>query len=240
MTYAERLNAYQEARAAVAAQEEKKQRADYDLTEIIRKNRWTEDHAEIEKARAIRDAAAGPIPALKLRAAILRDNARRAFFEEITPQAIEIFRKYERKQYGEKTKRRISDEIQEKTGYFCYITDNGYNCKMQFASADYRQPWSYDEMELTLYRGKIGDDEPRLLTDDNRITMKDADRLQPYDIREYIEDPEAQAEKIKAAHKKAVDAWIAWSAAAHEYNALIPRGAHEIDDRAGKPYPIMY
>ena len=48
MTYAERLNAYQEARAAVAAQEEKKKRAEYDLTEIINRKRWIEDRAEID------------------------------------------------------------------------------------------------------------------------------------------------------------------------------------------------
>lgn len=241
MTYAERLKAYNEARANVAALEEKKERAEYDLTEIIKRNRWSEDRAEIEAARAIRDAAAEPIPAAKLRAAILRDNARRAFFEEITPAAVEVFKKYERKQYGEKTRRRISDEIHEKTGFFCYISDNGNHSKMQFASGDYRQPWKYDEMELTFYHGRSNDDGPRaLLTADNRINMNSADALRPYSLPEYVEDPDAQAEKIRAAHEKALEAWEAWSAAASAYNSLIPNGAHQIDDRAGKPYPIMY
>lgn len=238
MTYREQLEMYYSAREKLQALEKIETRADYELTELIRRGNWKEHEDEISSARARRDAAREPIPAAKLRAAILRDNARRAFFEEMTPQAVEIFKKYAGRPYGEKTRRKIADEIHEKTGFYCYISANSYNSKMQFAAGETRAPWTYGEMELTLYHGN-GERAP-LLDSKNKISMESADALQAYGIREYVEDPDEQAEKIKAAHEKSLAAWETWSAAASAYNDLIPTQAKQIDTRAGKPYPIFY
>lgn len=239
MTYAERLNAYNDARERLQALEKIESSAEFELTELIRHGNWKEHEDEISAARAKRDEAHEPIPAAKLRAAILRDNALRAFFEEIAPQAVEIFQKYSGKPYGEKTRRKIADEIHEKTGFYCYISANSYHSKMQFAAGETRAPWTYDEMELSLYHGSENERRP-LLDSKNKINMESADALQPYDRRPYVEDPEEQAQKIEAAHKKALEAWETWSAAASAYNELIPTQAKQINTRAGKPYPIFY
>lgn len=238
MTYAERLKAYNDARERLQALEKIESSADYELSELIRRGNWKEHENELDAARAKRDAAREPIPAVKLRAAILRDNARRAFFEEITPQAVEIFQKYAGRPYGEKTRRKIADEIHDKTGFYCYISANSYYSKMQFSAGETRAPWTYDEMEMTLYHGN--GDRPPLLDSKNKINMESADALQPYGLMPYVEDPDEQAEKIEAAHKKALAAWETWSAAASAYNDLIPTQAKQIDTRAGKPYPIFY
>lgn len=239
MTYAERLNAYNDARERLQALEQIESHAEFELTELIRRGNWKEHENEISAARAKRDDAREPIPAAKLRAAILRDNARRAFFEEITPQAVAIFQKYAGRPYGEKTRRKIADEIHEKTGFYCYISANSYHSKMQFAAGETRAPWTYDEMELSLYHGKENELRP-LLDSKNKISTESADALQPYGLRPYVEDPDEQAEKIKAAHERALAAWETWSAAASAYNDLIPTQAKQIDTRAGKPYPIFY
>lgn len=243
MTYAERLKAYNGARDDLRALEDARNRYDFTLTEIIQRHTWKEDHDQIESARAARDKAAEPIPGAKLRAAILRDNARRAFFEEILPAAVDILRKYERKPYGEKTQRRISDEIHEKTGFYCYISDNGMHSKIQFSAYNTGAPWTHDELNATFYHDRKNPDDTRrgLLDEKNRIDTTSADLLRAYNLREYVEDPEARAEEIRAAHEKALAAWETWDAAASEYNALIPTTtAREIDTRAGKPYPIIY
>lgn len=238
MTYKERLEMYFSAREKLQEMEKIETNADYELSELIRRGNWKEHEDEISSARARRDAAREPIPAAKLRAAILRDNARRAFFDEITPQAVEIFQKYAGRPYGEKTRRKIADEIHEKTGFYCYISANSYHSKMQFAAGETRAPWTYDEMELSLYHGN--GDRPPLLDSKNKINMESADALRAYGLREYVEGPDEQAEKIKAAHEKALAAWETWSAAASAYNELIPTQAKQIDTRAGKPYPIFY
>jgi hypothetical protein len=109
---------------------------------------------------------------------------------------------------------------------------------MQFAAGETRAPWTSDEMELTLYHGN--GDRPPLLDAKNKINMDSADDLRAGCLCEYVEDPDEQAAKIKAAHEKALAAWETWSAAASAYNDLIPTQAKQIDTRAGKPYPIFY
>lgn len=239
MTFDERLNAYKEARAKLREMEEATSHADFELSEIIREGNWKANLDRIDAARAKRDAAAEPIPAAKLRAAILKDNARRAFFEEMIPEAVAVLQKYNGKPYGEKTRRKIADEMHEKTGFYCYISSNRSSSKIQFTTNDYgRNPWSYEDLEAYFYHPN-GDEKRKPLLIDNKINTESAAALSAYGIREYIEDTEAQAEKIKAAHAAALEAWNAWSAAASAYNDLIPTGAQEIDTRAGKPYSII-
>jgi hypothetical protein len=89
------------------------------------------------------------------------------------------------------------------------------------------------------YYHTSGNDERKPLLHENKINTESADKLSAYGLKEYVEDPAAQAEKIEAAHKKALEAWEAWSAAASAYNDLIPNGAQEINTSAGKPYGII-
>lgn len=189
--------------------------------ELFSRPNWRELIQERQERKEAKDAAAEKLPALQLAAAIWRDNTRRALLEELKPAAAAILAKYNGKPYGEKTRAKIAEEMKAATGYRVYISDNGSRSEMGFyQSTGYT--WKAEELELSYYHGT--GDKPALL-DNNRINAAAADELRAYNLREYIEDPDAHVEKIMEAYREADAAAKAYTAAANKYNALIPTTA---------------
>ena len=120
-----------------------------------------------------------------------------ALFNEIVPVITEVLNKYSGKPYGEKTRSKISEEINERCGVRCYITGKYY-------SSD----------EITIYTGLNdynislgypGNSELKFLID-NKIQAVEPEQLQLYYIkRDYFEDIPAAIKEMKKAYKKAVE-----------------------------------
>lgn len=74
-------------------------------------------HALEEKIAAI----SAHVVDLKIARELMKNNACVALFHDALPVVLEVLQKYNGKPYGEKTEKKIADEIQEKTGARAYI-----------------------------------------------------------------------------------------------------------------------
>jgi hypothetical protein len=61
---------------------------------------------------------------LKAMIKIINNNIRVTVFEDVKPHLIDMLKKYEGKQAGEKTRKRFCDDVKALTNYRCYILHN--------------------------------------------------------------------------------------------------------------------
>lgn len=190
-------------------------------------------HARYIKHRAEREAATAERKELEVENAILRDNARRATFDAVMPQAVAVLKKYNGKQYGPRTAEKISDELKAACG-----------CALRLVSGKWLQDidltplnenghsgtaFSYDDFSIYRPTDSNGNKTP-ILTADNRINAADLDPvdLRLYDCREYTENPREHARHILAELEKLDKQRKAFEAAINAFNAMLPSG---IDNR---------
>ncbi len=152
---------------------------------------------------------------LKLEKLILQNNARVALFNEVMPVALEVLKKYIGKPYGEKTKQKISDEVEEKTGCRFYIDK-------KYSSYDYTI-YSDRSDEYNIACGtKYSDGTRKLLLIDNKIQSVDFSDLEIYYISDtYIEDVSGRIKDILAKHQEAFKLKEQLEKICSEYNHLI-------------------
>lgn len=74
-----------------------------------------------EAVEAERSAAEQETKNLYLSLYLLKNNARIALFNDVMPGLLEVLKKYQGKPYGEKTRAKVSKEVEEKTGARAYI-----------------------------------------------------------------------------------------------------------------------
>lgn len=115
---------------------------------------------------------------------VLKSNAEIAFYAEIIPTVVEVFGKYAGKRVGEKTERKIRDEVTEKTGVNFYYTC-GYSTKWHLHTKG---------VEITVYFAYdcgMWDKDGKLNAITEDMLLKPSES--------YIENPVEYIEEIKAA-----------------------------------------
>lgn len=137
---------------------------------------------------------------LDLTRKILKNNAKIALFNEVLPVALETLAKYSGKPYGEKTRRKISDEIKEKTGCRFYI-ESHYGSQsfeiypVKCCGSDYNISCGTDYTD--------GCKKPLLIN--NKIQLVTFEELALYyTSREYVEDVPRRVEELKNIYIEAV------------------------------------
>lgn len=193
-TYNEILKDVEKAKKAIKAADAKENA----ITDLIYNAPGFIERAEIRKEHADElKKTTNKINDLKITIKLLKNNARVALFNEITPVIVEIFNKYTGKPYGEKTRDKISDEIKTRTGCRCYIyAEYLHSQRLEVYSGS-------NDYNITI--GYPGNSDLKFL-DDNKIQEIKPDQLQLYYIkRDYFENIPATIKEMKKAYKKAVE-----------------------------------
>ena len=145
-------------------------------------------------------------------------NSKIALYNETLPAALEIINSYAGKPYGEKTRSKISDAIQAKTGCRCYISNGYYNSEIKF------YPGLYGN-EITAGTA----DGVKILNAENKIQAITADNVKLYYIsNKYFDDIPAAIKAMRAAYKKAVEAQKALEACCDTFNVYAVEGIERI------------
>ena len=152
---------------------------------------------------------------LKILDKILQSNAEAAFIAESIPAIKAAFKKYEGKQYGEKTRANIRQEV-NKSGIGFYI--GGTTLAETISIYSLTPEGCTGEMKADLY-SKV-----HFISPDNRIQ---AEAAEVYG-RNYIENPEERAEEIIKAKRQLEEAAKAAKAAEEALNALLPRSIDHV------------
>lgn len=133
--------------------------------------------------------------AARLAGALLKNNAKLAFFAEAGPVVAAIWSKYAGKPYGEKTREKIRDEIKAAAGVYMYIKSGDFNIS-EIDADGWRRPGGYEITCGPKYRPEGG--RPALLVD-NKIQAINFDDLEILYINKmYFDDvPAAVGDMIK-------------------------------------------
>lgn len=135
----------------------------------------------------------------------LTDNYKAAAAAEIMPVIKDVLKKYDRKPYGEKTKKKIHDEIFTAGGFHTYIFNDTITARFP---DDY-----YNEIKI------IAPYEIKLL-DDNKINAAALDEMRAPEP--YTENPATAAKNIIKKYEKALAALDAFEKALDDYNTAAP------------------
>lgn len=189
---------------------------------------WTpEAQIQLDERREYAADAEKKENAARMAYYISADNARRALIEELTGTACEILNKYSGKPYGEKTREKISAEIEARTKYRAYIKAEYCRSTISF----YPSAWSSrrDTVEASYYTAAESDPAPILI--DNKIQRTTPEQWKPDYCDPYKDDgtPEEIAAAVIQAYREAEAAYKAYQAAQSKYNALTPTQARRID-----------
>jgi hypothetical protein len=190
-------------------------------------------HARYTRHRAEREAATAERKELEVENAILRDNARRATFDAVMPQAVAILKKYNGKQYGPRTAEKISDELKAACGCALRLVSGKWLQDIDITPLN-EQGYSdtafrYDD--FSIYRPTDGNgNKTPILTAENRINAADLDAadLRLYDCHEYTDNPREHAQHILTELEKLDKQCKEFEAAISAFNAMLPSG---IDSR---------
>lgn len=195
---------------------------------------------EIEKARAAFNAACERLKEetnrnndIEIKIQILKENAKQALFAENINAICDIWNKYENKPHGEKTAKKIRDEIKEKTGLFVIIGN-----KWDDAHITIYPTAGTNRDEITIAPRWNGEKQPAL-TQENKIKKLHPENLRVCYCAEYVDDVNAHIKALKEAHAAALDALETYRAAIDKYNSLTRGNMARASDREGvKQYII--
>lgn len=193
-TYNEILKDIEKANKTLKAAEEKESVILYELRnqkDILK--RIEEKHKSVDELKKLSEK----ISTLKTTIKILKNNARVALFNEITPVIAEVFNNYTGKPYGEKTRNKIAEEIKEKTGCRCYIyAEYLHSQRIEIYAG-------INHYNITI--GYAGNSEQKFLID-NKIQAVEPEQLQLYYIKStYFDDIPRTIKEMKKAYQKAVE-----------------------------------
>lgn len=135
-------------------------------------------------------------------------NLQVAALEELKPVIIQILEKYKNKQYGPKTKDKISKEFKELTGFYISFFDKNFYTEIYVVDYDHH------------FSLNIDSDNDHKVLENNRIQLVTADHLRVYNVNEYINDIPAYIEKLKEAYTALQEKYKEFDALAHAYNDL--------------------
>lgn len=214
-TYNEILKDIEKARKALKTAEDREKEIKnklFNAPDFITRKEIKQEHAEELKK------VSEKITDLNITTKLLNNNAKIALFNEITPVIIEILKKYSGKPYGEKTRHKISDEIKEKTGCTCYITNR------------------YTTSELKIYPGMYSreitagtTENIKIINENNKIQAVEPEQIKLYYINQnYFEDIPKAIKEMKKAYKKAVEKQKELETICSEFNFYAVDGIEHI------------
>ena len=216
-TYNEILNDIQKTRKAIKAAEEKQE----NISDKIFNAPGFKEKAEIRKEHANElNKISEKIIDLNITIKLLKNNARVALFNELKPVIAEVLSKYNGKPYGEKTRDKISTEINERAGVRCYIVAEYLH------SQQINIYTGSNDFNITL--GYPGNSELKFLVD-NKIQPTEPEQFELYYIsRVYFEDIPGAIKEMKKAYKKAVEKQKELETICNEFNFFAVDGIDRI------------
>lgn len=145
-----------------------------------------ENKEMIEEKECVLKTIEDEIRDTKLKIKIMKNNAKIAMFHETMPVVLDILKKYENKPHGEKTSKKIRDEIFDKT-----------DCRVYISNGSYKIYSRYDiEVGLKYINGK-----KESLLPNNKVYAPMMEDLEIYYIKDkYIEDIESYIDELKRLH----------------------------------------
>lgn len=195
---------------------------------------------EKEKARAAFRAACDRLAEeerrnneIKLKIAILKENAKQALFSENIGVICEIWNKYEGRPHGEKTAQKIRDEISAATGCRVYIGNKWDDANITI----YPNRAQYGE-EITIAPIWNGEKQPAL-NNNNKIVKLAPENLRVCYCGEYVENIDDHIKQLREAHAGALAALETYRAAIDKYNALTRGNMARASDREGVKHYII-
>ena len=163
---------------------------------------------------------------LYLAVRLLQNNARVALFHDVMPVLLEVLAKYKGKPYGEKTRAKIAQEVEERTGARAYI-DTKYNqdCVNIFPAGGFGNTYSITAGPR--YNSETKEHARMLI--DNKIQVLPLECFEVWYIRsEYFEDIPAAVAEMKEHYKKAVETQKELSDICSAFNKYAVEGIESI------------
>lgn len=194
---------------------------------------------DIEKARAAFKRACEKLAEeqnrnndIKIKIAILKENAKQALFAENIKTICDIWNKYEGKPHGEKTAQKIRDELKAATEHRVYIGN-----KWDDANITIYPGSAYGADEITIAPIWNGEKQPALIN--NKVVKIDPENMRVSYCGEYIENIDAHINELKTAHAGALKALEDYRAAIDKYNNLTRGNMTRASDREGVKHYII-
>lgn len=175
-----------------------------------------ENKEMIEEKECVLKTIEDEIRDTKLKIKIMKNNAKIALFHEVMPVILDILKKYENKAHGEKTAKKIRDEIFEKTDCRCYISNASFKIYSR-----------YDiECGLKYINGKKNS-----LLPNNKVYVPTMEELELYWTGDtYIEDIEYHIVKLKRLHMEIYNMKNELNNLMSKYNDLTVSGIRHLYD----------
>ena len=143
-------------------------------------------------------------------AAVLKHNYRAALVAEVLPVILQTLNEYKGRKLGEKTRAKLREVLQARTGCFVYVSADEIEINEQYFGGE----------RVTLYANTAKG--APFITDNAPTGEVLPENCYNYEqIGLYIEDPAAYIERVEALQEAAEAAQKEYNAAAAEYNAKI-------------------
>lgn len=157
----------------------------------------------------------------KLKLKLMQNNARIALFNEVMPIVLEVLQKYNGKPHGEKTEKKIREEIKEKTNCFVYVNIDSFRIVPCGTVGN-----TYNVDCGTKYEN--GNKKKVLI--DNKINVISMEDLEVYYInRTYFEDLDATVKELKRIHAEAKQKQEELKALCSQFNKLSVKGIADLN-----------
>lgn len=196
-TFNEILKDIEATRKAIDKSENNEKRLEAEWTSVLD---MKERHEKRKALEAEWSVAGQETKDLYLSLYLLKNNARIALFNDVMPVLLEVLEKYKGKPYGEKTRDKISKEVEEKAGARAYIGTR-YNQEeiSVYPSSGYGNDYS-----ITIGTKYINGKQDRILID-NKIQLVPLENFCLWYIKDkYISDVPAAIADMKELYNKAV------------------------------------
>lgn len=134
--------------------------------------------------------------ALKISLEICEKNEKKSYSQLLMATINEVLPTYANKKLGDKTKEKIYNEIQEKSGIWCYFDRDWYAQSCDTIESSYRAK--------DIYIGLKNDENHRLkFVDENNVIQKfSEEQIYCWDNTAIVEDVQGQAKKILKQREK--------------------------------------
>ena len=163
---------------------------------------------------------------LYLTVRLLQNNARVALFHDVMPVLLEVLAKYKGKPYGEKTRAKIAQEVEERTGAKAYIGTKYNQDEISIFPA-----WGFGNTYSITAGPKYNPatKEYNRMLIDNKIQVLPLECFSIWFIKsEYVEDIPAAVAEMKEHYKKAVEMQKELSAICSAFNKYAVEGIESI------------
>ena len=157
----------------------------------------------------------------KLKLKLMQNNARISLFNEVMPIVLEVLEKYNGKPHGEKTEKKIREEIKEKTDCFVYVYVDSFSIVPCGTVAN-----TYKVDCGTKYDN--GNKKKVLI--DNKINVVSMEDLEVFYInRTYFDDLDGTIAELKRIHAEAKQKQEELKALCTQFNKLSVEGIHDLN-----------